>query len=227
MDEDYIMDDVNFDPDLGIDIDINDERVEGFAEFEAMLEAVLQLSALSLTGIGTEPTVPYWMEDDYEWPHGHFSLDGQGQTVDIVTVGAVEFLTITTAGGNHFFLVIDRTAEENNVHFLSTVSELSLLALADRSGELDMIEGGLEAAQMLGVGTSTQAQALTVQPSVPQQETQGGGAPNPWIAPLMFIVVMGVLGTLQFFKIKKKKKKKAELKAAAENKTEDDNGFGY
>jgi len=57
--------------------------------------------------------------------------DGQGEVLDHLTDGdGIEFLTITTATGNVFHLIIDHTRSTNNVYFLNAVTEWDLLTLA-------------------------------------------------------------------------------------------------
>jgi hypothetical protein len=60
--------------------------------------------------------------------------DGQLTLVD--DIGGDEatdkqFLTIITKGGNYFYIVIDRTGDTENVHFLNLVDESDLLALIE------------------------------------------------------------------------------------------------
>ena len=62
--------------------------------------------------------------------------DGTGTVVDnIMTVNDIEFFTVTTDGGNDFFLVVDRQRTSNNVYLLNTVTEADLAALAEARGD--------------------------------------------------------------------------------------------
>ena len=62
-------------------------------------------------------------------PEGNLTL------VDDILQGSGEngkqFLTVTTKKGNYFYLVIDRSGEKDNVHFLNQVDESDLLALME------------------------------------------------------------------------------------------------
>ena len=165
------------------------------------------------------------MEFD-EWEQdGHFSISGQGQTANIISAGDIDFITITTASGNHFFLVIDRTAEYYNVHFLSTVSEIQLLALADVSVELGIHH---EPPFLPHRPTAPPAPAIPgeivteigqAQPAPPEAEAAAGG-PNPWMPAIFFILAFLVFGLIKFRSIKKKNKSK-DTKKRAENNAND------
>jgi hypothetical protein len=60
-----------------------------------------------------------------------FTPDGTGEVVDNATDGdGKEFFTITTEGGNDFYLIIDRQRTADNVYLLNTVTENDLASLA-------------------------------------------------------------------------------------------------
>jgi len=64
-------------------------------------------------------------------PPNNLTPDGQGEVLDHLTDGdGIEFITINTAAGNVFHLIIDHTRNSNNVYFLNAVTEWDLLALA-------------------------------------------------------------------------------------------------
>jgi hypothetical protein len=59
-------------------------------------------------------------------PDGNLTLLDDVQTN---LSGNLQFLTVRTKAGNTFYLIVDRSAEQNNVHFLNLVDEADLLAL--------------------------------------------------------------------------------------------------
>lgn len=62
--------------------------------------------------------------------------EGTGTVVDnIMTINDIEFFTVTTEGGNDFFLVIDRQRATDNVYLLNMVTEADLMALAEARDE--------------------------------------------------------------------------------------------
>ena len=59
-------------------------------------------------------------------PDGNLTLLDDVQTN---LSGNLQFLTVRTKAGNTFYLIVDRSAEANNVHFLNLVDEADLLTL--------------------------------------------------------------------------------------------------
>jgi hypothetical protein len=59
-------------------------------------------------------------------PEGNLTLLDDVQTN---LSGNLQFLTVRTKAGNTFYLIVDRSAEQNNVHFLNLVDEADLLTL--------------------------------------------------------------------------------------------------
>ena len=63
-----------------------------------------------------------------------FTPDGTGTVVDNITDSTEkEFLTIQTADGNIFYLILDKSRDENGVYLLNDVTEDDLAALAKKS----------------------------------------------------------------------------------------------
>lgn len=70
-----------------------------------------------------------------ETNNGVFSEDGNlTLTDDILTEQeGLQYLTVTTRNGNTFYMVIDRTADTNNVYFLNQVDETDLMSIMDEN----------------------------------------------------------------------------------------------
>lgn len=68
-------------------------------------------------------------------PEGAFTPEGTGTVLDEATGEGddKQFYTITTEGGNVFYLIIDGKRDSNNVYFLNGVTEADLMALAEKS----------------------------------------------------------------------------------------------
>ena len=63
-----------------------------------------------------------------------FSVPGNGEILDDITDDPTkDFLTVTTANGNTFFLVIDRSQNTENVYMLSMIDELDLQDFIEES----------------------------------------------------------------------------------------------
>ena len=71
-------------------------------------------------------------------PDGNLTLQDDLQNT---VSGDLQFLTVRTKAGNTFYLVIDRAAKENNVHFLNLVDEADLLALLKKEAGVTSFDG--------------------------------------------------------------------------------------
>ena len=59
-------------------------------------------------------------------PNGNMTL------VDDYVIEGTQYITVQTKNGNYFYIIIDRNAETENVHFLNKVDEADLLPLLDK-----------------------------------------------------------------------------------------------
>ena len=59
-------------------------------------------------------------------PNGNMTL------VDDYVIGDTQYITVQTKSGNYFYIIIDRSGETENVHFLNKVDEADLLPLLDK-----------------------------------------------------------------------------------------------
>lgn len=70
--------------------------------------------------VPTQPPVP-----------NNITPEGQGEVLDhLSSADDLEFITVNTAAGSVFYLIIDHTRTSNNVYFLNTVTEWDLMTLA-------------------------------------------------------------------------------------------------
>ena len=82
-------------------------------------------------------------------PDGNLTLQDDLQNA---VSGDLQFLTVRTKTGNTFYLVIDRAAKENNVHFLNLVDEADLLALLKKESGGASLDGFGSASGTTGTG---------------------------------------------------------------------------
>ncbi len=57
--------------------------------------------------------------------------DGNMTLVDDYVIGDTQYITVQIKNGNYFYIIIDRSGETENVHFLNKVDEADLLPLLD------------------------------------------------------------------------------------------------
>ncbi len=65
-------------------------------------------------------------------PNGNMTL------VDDYVIGDTQYITVQTKNGNYFYIIIDRSGETENVHFLNKVDEADMLPLLDEEFDFDL-----------------------------------------------------------------------------------------
>ena len=124
-----------------------------------------------------------------------FSVPGNGEILDDITDDPTkDFLTVTTANGNTFFLVIDRSQNTENVYMLSMIDELDLQDFIEESEQEEPAQAGVVLEEPAQTPEPTQA----VEPETEEEPASNG-------LPLFLIVIMltavavwGHISTLRF-----------------------------
>ena len=65
-------------------------------------------------------------------PNGNMTL------VDDYVIGDTQYITVQTMNGNYFYIIIDRSGETENVHFLNKVDDADLLPLIEDESIFDL-----------------------------------------------------------------------------------------
>ncbi len=189
-------------------------------EVPSDLDADILSTMLTLMADGTFAEVTATEETaDPLTPDGNLTL------VDDIVQENKQFITVQSKNGNYFYLVIDRSGDEENVYFLNLVDESDLLALIETEpmedgvcictepcidGTVnhdcpvcDMDTAGCQADMTVSEPEEVEVEAEpeTI-PEVPEETETTSTSPWP-----MVIVVIGSLGVgvLCYFKFIKKK----------------------
>ena len=126
-----------------------------------------------------------------------FSVPGNGEILDDITDDPTkDFLTVTTANGNTFFLVIDRSQNTENVYMLSMIDELDLQDFIEESEQEEPAQAGVVLEEPAQTTEPTQA----VEPET-EEEPASNGLPL-FLIVIMLTAVAGV-GAYFYFKIYK------------------------
>lgn len=103
-------------------------------ETEATTEAVVVEEELTSDTEETTETESEEADEETEESAGAFSESGNLSLLDDVETDEakeLEYMTVQTKSGAVFYLVIDRSADTENVYFLNQVDELDLMAIMD------------------------------------------------------------------------------------------------
>ena len=84
------------------------------------------MMALSVAVCAAEQTTPSLT------PNGNMTL------IDDYVIGDTQYITVQTKSGNYFYIIIDRSGETENVHFLNKVDEADLLSLLDEEFDFNI-----------------------------------------------------------------------------------------
>ncbi|MCD7889676.1 MAG: DUF4366 domain-containing protein [Oscillospiraceae bacterium] len=128
-----------------------------------------------------------------------FSVEGNGEVLDDITDDSeMEFLTITTANGNIFYLIIDRSSD--NVYMLSTIDEYDLQDFIEIEEEADTTTTTSQGSVVLedeAVSTgNTEDTSDTETPAVTVDEESSGSMS---VVIIVLIIAVAVGGGAYFY----------------------------
>ncbi len=180
-------------------------------ETEATTEAIAVEEELT---VDTEETTEAESEETDEEPEesaGAFSESGNLSLLDDVGVDEaknLEYMTVQTKNGAVFYLVIDKSADTENVYFLNQVDEFDLMSIMDDTQKQEYESSLQEEETQI---SETPAEDETVADEPAEEEPQADLQTNN----LALFGLIGVIGALVIggyaFMKKKAKKDGADL----------------
>ena len=161
----------------------------------------------------TETEAPSETETPADEPQGQITPDGNLTLVDDLDYSSragLQFMTVTSKDGHVFYIVIDRTANSENVYFLNQVDAADLMALMNDEQKEEYLKEQEAKQQEQPQTTVTPAQQETQAPSETEQPAQTEAEKQPLNNSMVMIAVFGVIvivviAVYYFLKIKPKK----------------------
>ena len=139
-------------------------------------------------------------------PDGNMSLVDD---LDFSVRGGLQFMTVTTRSGHVFYIVIDRTANSQNVYFLNQVDEYDLMSIMS-DAEKDQYEQDQKTHQQ-----QTPQNVVPIQPTEDGVSSEMPAENNPQqfslgsnLKTLAIFVVIGLIAALLLYFLKYKPNKK-------------------
>lgn len=130
-----------------------------------------------------------------------FSVPGNAQVQDDITNSKnKEFLTITTKNNNTFYLIIDRSANVDNVYMLSQIDENDLQEFLEDSSASTIVDVTPEVV----INENTHSEQ-TEQPATESPEKEGTASNLGALVAILIAAILGVgaYGYMKFIKPKK------------------------
>ena len=131
-----------------------------------------------------------------------FSVPGNAQVQDDITNSKnKEFLTITTKNNNTFYLIIDRSANVDNVYMLSQIDENDLQEFLEEDSSASTI---VDVTPEVVINGNTHAEQ-TEQPATESPEKEGTASNLGALVAILIAAILGVgaYGYIKFIKPKK------------------------
>lgn len=140
-----------------------------------------------------EPVIEETVEEDTS-----FSIPGNGEVLDDITDdSSKEFFTVTTANGNTFFLVIDRSQNTENVYMLSMIDEADLQDFIEEGADEETSQGTVVLEEPV---EPVEEPAPTEEPVEVEEESSNGMS---ILLVVILLAALGGVGAYFYFKIYK------------------------
>lgn len=179
-------------------------------------------AAISTPGNGTPltPTGNLNLVDDVVQSNGDGTETETGDDDKSGKPEGKQFITVQSKNGNYFYLIIDRSGDEENVHFLNQVDEADLLALIEDKGSEGAhttctctdkcAVGDINTACPVCQTTMSECTGKEIEPTPtdePDTEPEKEESKPGNSATLLIVLVVGLAagGAVYFLKLKKKK----------------------
>ena len=177
---------------------------------------LMSMSAVSAFAYSEEAEAP---EFDVDWDilvnqdtdgEGILTPEGNLTLVDDIDEShseALQYMTVQTKGGNYFYIVVDRSGDEDNVYFLNMVDEADIMALMDKETQDKFNEAMMPSGKSEEIKDDSTIlfsnQDVNKEADIKENKPGKDKSSSPAAILIVFLVIgAAVAGGYYFFKIK-------------------------
>jgi hypothetical protein len=124
--------------------------------------------------------------------------------VDDIQTGDKQIMTVVTKSGNYFYIVIDRSADKENVYFLNLVDESDLMAIINGKSNANDTTSAATSVTSPAASSTEISQPTEPVPATTAPESKGGVNTGSIIIVVLLIAGAGG-GAFYYFKVRKPK----------------------
>ena len=169
--------------------------------------AATNSSAKNKNGNSPDLDISFDVSDAMNGITGLFTPEGNLTLVDDIDEdegSILQYMTVQTKSGAYFYIVVDRSSDENNVYFLNTVDEADLMALMDDDTreQFKETEDKNDIAETVGfMNAEDSSEESSEDKTSKDDESKKGSTGNP-IAMLLIFVLLGGGAAIGYYKFK-------------------------
>lgn len=138
---------------------------------------------------------------------GLFTPEGNLTLVDDIDEdegSILQYMTVQTKSGAYFYIVVDRSSNENNVYFLNTVDEADLMALMDDDTREQFTQTEETKSEMANAGFMNlegNSEETSESEKEKEEDSKKSSTGNP-LAMLLIFVLLGGGAAFAYYKLK-------------------------
>jgi len=166
-------------------------------------------SAKNKNGNSPDLDISFDVSDAMNGITGLFTPEGNLTLVDDIDEdedegSILQYMTVQTKSGAYFYIVVDRSSNENNVYFLNTVDEADLMALMDDNTREQFTQAEETKSEMANAGFMNlegNSEETSESEKEKEEDSKKSSTGNP-LAMLLIFVLLGGGVVFAYYKLK-------------------------